>query len=395
MLDSIYIGTTGLINYSKGLGNISSNVANLNTTGFKGTQLEFLDLFYRYSYAGSNDQQSTPYSQGSGVKAGSTSLRFTQGDFRQTGNELDLAIDGNGLFAVRKDGETFYTRDGQFTFDDAGYLVSRSDGARVAAQSGGAFSDISLSGKRSNPAKPTTEVKFANSLSVGSPTFTVSNISVFDSLGVQHNMTLEFVNNTATTPGSWTFTLKEGTTTVTTGEVRYFGTGTVQPGFETTTFTFAPGNGANSQLLTLDFTDTNSFSSSSSTLSVASQNGYTAGFLSKATIDAEGYVILNYSNGQTAKDQRVALVWLDNINALQSAGGNRYTIFGDANQVIGSPGESVFGQLRPGGVELSNVELSQEFSELIIVQRGYQASSQVIAAANEMIQQLGELKGRR
>lgn len=396
MLDSIYIGATGLINYSKGLSNISDNVANLNTAGFKGTQLEFLDLFYRYSYSGSNDQQSTPYAQGSGVKAGQTSLRFTQGDFRQTGNDLDLAIDGNGLFVVRKDGQTFYTRDGEFTFDDSGYLVSRSDGARVAAQSGGSFSDINITGKRSNPAKPTTEVKFTNSLSVGGSTYTVSNISVYDSLGVLHTMSMDFTNNSSTTPGSWLYTLKEGSGTIASGEVRYFGSGTPQPGFETSSFVFTPSNGANPQTVTLDFTDTNSFSSSSSTLSVESQNGYAAGFLSKATIDTDGNVVLNYSNGQTSKDQRLALAWFDNINALKAEGGNRYTVAGDAQRIVGSPGESVFGALKTGGIELSNVDLSQEFSELIIVQRGYQAASQVISAANEMIQQLGDLgKGSR
>ena len=395
MLDTIYIGTTGLINYSKGLGNISNNVANLNTAGYKGSQLGFQDLFYRYSYSGSNDWQSTPYSQGSGVKAGTASLRFTQGDFRQTGNDLDVAVEGNGLFVVRKEGEVFYTRDGQFDFDASGYLVSRSDGARVAAQSGGSFSDISVSGKRSNPAKQTTEVKFDNSLSVGSASFTVSNISVYDSLGVLHTMSLEFTNNSSTRPGSWTFLLKEGSATVTSGEVRYLVSGEADDGFDTTTFTYLPNNGAAPQIITLDFSETDSFSSSSSNLSVTSQNGYAAGFLSKATIDEEGSIVLNYSNGQTLKDQRLALAWFDNLDALKLEGSNRYAVFGQAERVIGSPGESVFGKLKLGGIELSNVELSQEFSELIIVQRGYQASSQVIAAANEMIQQLGELKGRR
>lgn len=395
MLDSIYIGMSGLINFSRGLSNISNNVANLNTPGYKGSQLEFHDLFYRYSYSGSNDQQSTPYAQGAGVKTGATSLRFTQGEFRQTGNDLDVAINGNGFFVLRKDGDTFYTRNGQFSFDDAGFLVNGDDKARVASNSGGGFADINISGKRSNSANATTKVEFANSLSVGSTTYSVPNITVYDSLGGQHTMTLDFVNNTATTPGSWTFTLKEGTTTISTGEVRYSGTGAPQAGFESTVVAYTPTNGANPQSIMLDFSRTTQFSSSSSTMSTASQNGYAAGFLSRTSFDQDGYLVLTYSNGQIIKDQRLGIAWFDNLNALRQEGSNRFSMFGEAQRIVGSPGESTFGALRTGGIELSNVELSQEFSELIIVQRGYQASSQVISAANEMIQQLGEIKGRR
>jgi len=106
MLDSIYIGTTGLTSFSEGLSNISNNVANLNTPGFKGSQLEFLDLFYRHQYSG------TMSSQGSGVETGATVLDFSDGEFRQNGNDLNAAIDGNGFFVLRKDGEIYYTRAG-------------------------------------------------------------------------------------------------------------------------------------------------------------------------------------------------------------------------------------------------------------------------------------------
>ena len=119
MLDSIYIGMSGLTSFSKGLSNISNNVANLNTPGFKGSELGFADLFYRYQYSGSGNQDGLPYQQGDGVKTGSTSLKFTQGDFRQTGNDLDVAVDGQGFFILVKDGKTFYTRAGQFKIDDS------------------------------------------------------------------------------------------------------------------------------------------------------------------------------------------------------------------------------------------------------------------------------------
>lgn len=395
MLDSIYIGMSGLMSFTKGLDNISNNVANLNTPGFKGSNLEFADLYYRYQYSGSADQQQTPYAAGSGVRTGGTSLNFNQGEFRQTGSDLDAAISGNGFFVLRKDGETTYTRDGQFKIDDAGFLVAQSDGARVAGNAGGGLSDISISGKRSNSAKATSSVVFSDMLSTSDTTFSVSSISVFDSLGKEHALTLQLTNDSATTPGRWTFSLLEGSTTVTSGEVRYSGSGDPLAGFDTYSFTYTPGGGANPQPLILDFTGTRYLSASASSMKVASQDGFTAGFLTKTALDTDGNLVLTYSNGQVLKGQQLALAWFDNLSALQAQGGNRFTVFGETGRLLSNPGKDGLGSLQTGGIELSNVDLAQEFSELIVVQRGYQASSQVITAANEMLQQLGEIRGRR
>jgi flagellar hook protein FlgE len=395
VLDSIYIGMTGLMGFSKGLTTIGNNVANLNTVGFKGSELGFLDLYYRYSNFGSADQQSSPYAQGSGVATGSTTVRFAAGQTSQTGNALDVAIDGNGFFILNKDGKTLYTRAGQFAVDDAGYLTSKDDGARVYGISGGALSEINIAGQRSNAARATGTISLQNSLSVGDASFDVSNITVYDSLGVQHQMTLHMVNNTATTPGSWTFTLAENSATVASGEVRYDGSGAPQAGYETTSFSYDPHNGSTPSTVTLDFSNSNSFSSASSSLSVASQDGYAAGYLTKTAIDADGNVVLTYSNSQTVKSQKLALAWFDNLAALQSEGGKRFELFGKATRIVGAPGDSSLGKLKTTSVELSNVDLAKEFSDLIIIQRGYQASSQIISAANEMIQQLGDIRGKR
>lgn len=395
MLDSIYIGMSGLISFSKGLSNISNNVANLNTPGYKRSQLEFLDLYYRYSNSGSSEQQGSPYAQGGGVKTGASLLNFSDGEFRQTGNDLDIAVKGTGFFVLRKDGETLYTRAGQFQIDEEGYLVARDDGARVAGFSGGALSDISVSGKRSTPAQPTSNVTFLNTLATSSATFSVPNISVLDSLGGEHKLTLNLTNDSAATPGRWTLELLDGATSLTTGEIRYSGTGSPLAGFDKTVFSYGPGGGATPTSVTLDFSGSTYFSTSSSTLSVGTHDGYAAGYLTKTTVDVSGNVVLNYSNGQTAKSARLALTWFDNTSALQAKGNNRFAVFGDVAKVVGSPGDNGLGTIQSGGIELSNVDLAEEFSELIIVQRGYQASSQVITTANEMIQQLGDIRGRR
>jgi len=395
MLDSIYIGMSGLSSFSKGLSNISGNVANLNTPGFKGSQLEFLDLFYRYQYSGSN-QHNSSHASGSGVEAGASYVKFTQGEFRQTGNDLNVAIDGNGFFILNKEGKTFYTRSGQFAFDSSGFLTAREDGARVAGVVGGRTTEINISGRRSNPALATSAIKFDDTLSVNSTDFDVANITAFDSLGKQHTFTLELINDSANVPGRWTFELLEGATQVATGEIRYNGSGEAVAGFESTTFTYAPSGGANSTQITLDFSDSDYLSASSSTLKVRTQDGHAAGFLTKTSIDTDGFLNLSYSNGQSVRGGQLALASFSDLTALQAQGGNRFIVFGETGRsTISAPGGFATGRLLAGGIELSNVNLAQEFSELIIVQRAYQASSQVISAANEMIQQLGEIRGRR
>src|SRR5436309_2225915 len=137
MLDSIYVGLTGLLGFSRDLTIIGNNVSNLNTPGFKSSQLLFSDLFYRSQFSDSNrDGANVRLDIGNGVGTSGTRLVFSQGELRPTGNAQDAAISGNGFFVLQKDGRIFYTRAGQFTFDADGFLVSPQN-ARVQALQGG------------------------------------------------------------------------------------------------------------------------------------------------------------------------------------------------------------------------------------------------------------------
>jgi len=396
MLDSLYIGLSGLIGYSKGLNNISNNVANLNTPGFKSSQMQFNDLFYRYQTSSGDGGNSSTYSQGSGVTVGSSTMVLKQGELRATGNDQDVAIDGNGLFVLRKDDQVLYTRAGQFEFDADGYLVSRDSKARVAGLSAaGSLSDINLSGLRSNPPKVTSSIKMTDSLSTNDAAFDVSNVTVFDSLGASHTLTLHFNNNNAITPGSWLVQVKEGNNVIASGEIRFQGSGAPVTGFSSVAFTYTPTNGANPQGVTLDFSSANSLSTAGSSIKIGSQDGLAAGSLTKAVFDAQGYLVLTYSNGQTLKPSRLALAWFNDMQELEQLGGNMLVNSSGQERQLGGAGDSLFGKAKGGSIELSNVDLAQQFSELIITQRGYQASSQIITASNEMIQQLFDLRGKR
>ncbi len=405
MLESVYAGLTGLSTFSKGLNNISNNVANLNTPGFKRSQVLFEDLFYNRQNMGDAGSGNGGPAFGNGVDIGHTSVVFKQGELRQTGNDQDAAIDGNGLFILRKDGKTFYTRAGQFQFDADGYLVSNASGARVAVLGGGSqLEDFNILQSRVNPPKATALIKMDGNLSSNDSDnlHVVSSITVYDNGGQASTLKITFTNNSGVTPRSWLYQIEDQAgNAVANSEIRFQGDGSPSSGYETFSFSYTPSGGS-AQAIMLDFGLPGKFSGvtnfsagTDSTVKVQSADGYTVGSMTKVTYDDEGKIVLTYSNGQTAKLNKIALAWFTFLPGLEQEGGNLFVNDTDQEPMIGSAKTSVFGKITGGSIESSNVDLTQQFSELIVTQRGYQASSQVISAANEMIQQLLDLKGRR
>lgn len=396
MLESIYIGMTGLLGYSKGLRVIANNTSNINTPGFKGSSLQFADLFYSNSnLAGGMAGQS--YGQlGFGLNTAGTALSFKQGELRSTSNALDAAVDGTGLFVLKdSDGEISYTRAGQFEFNSGGILTSKSNGASVMAlDSANNLAEISLAGLQTNAARATTTVRFSGNLSSTGTTHAVSGVTVIDAVGGEHTLSLNLTNTNATTPGSWAVAVLDGTTTVGTGQI-IFSSGAPVPASSTVSFTYIP-TGVTAFPLTLDFgTNVTSFAAgATSTLAVSSKDGYGSGGLLSTTFDARGALTLSYSNGQTVKGAQLALGRFDSVDAVAAFGNNQFRALDPAKWRLGVAGSDTFGSVKASVVEISNVDLAQEFSDLVVMQRGYQSSSQVISTANEMLQQLFSMKGK-
>ena len=391
MLDSIFIGMSGLMGYQKGLRVIANDTANLNTPGFKSSSLQFADMFYSNgSFSGGNQNQ-----VGYGLNTYSTTLNFSAGEFRQTGNSLDLAVDGQGLFVLHNaDGQTRYTRDGEFQFNAEGILVSRTDGSKVVGLgSDGKLQDIGLSGLRTNPARATTAVTFSGNLSSTSTTQTVGGVNVTDASGGQHELSLVFTNASATADGSWTVQVMDGTTEVGSGTI-LFADGAPVAASAKLSVTYKPA-GQKNMALTFDFSgDVTSFAAGDlSTLAMSKQDGYAAGGLTSVGFDATGTLALSYSNGQTAKGPRLALGRFDSTDAVVSSGDNEFSAVDQSEWHVGPSGGS-FGTVKSGAVEISNVDLSQEFSDLVIMQRGYQASSQIVSTASDMLQELFAMKSK-
>jgi flagellar hook protein FlgE len=395
MFDIIFIGTSGLLNHAKGLRVVGNNLANVNTPGFKSSQLQFANLFERNSSAAAQSDSSGNLAQtGSGLASLGSQVNFRAGLEQGTGNPLDLAINGNGFFAVKRGDTLLYTRSGDFGFNDTGILVNAAGDHVQGLDASGQLADITLGTLGRSPAKATGAVMFAGELSstIATPPIDVSvaGVTVLDANGVNQPLTLSFHNDGA---GTYTVTVKDAANaTVSTGVIAFAG-GAPLAGKDALTFSYAPAGQAASDVK-LDFSALVNLPSSAVPIRVQSQDGYGAGVKTDQTIGSDGVLTAQYSNGQSATGARLALADFVTEAALAEAGGSAFRMVGGATVHYGYAGTDSFGKLAPGRREGSNVDLAEEFGNLILMQRGYQASSHVISTANDMIQQLFDMKGR-
>lgn len=394
MLDSLFIGTSGLQTFSSGLKVISNNVANLNTPGFKSSSSLFSSLYHANPGAGSS-QAATQF--GGGVALGQTVVNFRSGELRQTGNPLDLSINGEGFFVTRGQGtgEAVYTRAGQFEFNRDGVLVMRgTDRQVIGLTATGAEAPITLSGLRINPPKATTSVAMTGNLSSSATDVNLNNLKLVDAAGGEHTLKINFKPK-AGAAGTWEVKVTDGLIDVGTGEIR-FTSGIPAPGASVLSFVYAP-TGVAGTSVTLDFSgNVTSFDTgSTSTLAIGSTDGYAVGSLSKISFDADGVMSLGYSNGQTATGARIALARFDANAQLISQAGSDFTHESRQGVHVGQANQAGFGSVGSNQIEGSNVDLATEFSDLIVAQRGYQASSRIVSTANELLQDLFDMKGHR
>lgn len=381
MIQAFFNGLSGLLSFSKGLKTVSSNVSNMNTPGYRAT-----DNFFRN--VGGNDAGSL------GVEVSSTSLRTTQGELRQSGNGTDVAINGRGFFVLQDDdGNTFYTRAGQFRVNDEYRLVDNVSGYSVMALgSGNTLAPLDLSALRLQAPVPTANVDLAGNLVTGSASHTINNIKVFDASGKELTLTMAFTNLSPGQPNTWSVEVTDSVLgSLGSGQVRFAAGGTPQPGFNTVTVSFTSSDLP--QTITFNFgtpgtlTGATQFSGSSSTLAATVKDGSPLTGISTITVDEKGVLKLTYGNGDKEDGPQIAVASFADESTLTQ---NSKALFTASNQTpeIGAASSSVFGKIQGGYLELSNVDLAQEFGDLIIIQRGYQASSRVMTVASEMIEQL-------
>jgi len=395
MLGAIYIGLSGMNAYSKGLQTISNNVANLNTSGFKSMSATFADLFSHGGGGLTFSDDVSGDSSGNGVRIADPFVNFKQGDLRQSDSDLDLAIKGNGFFVLLNNDKTYYARTGQFVVDKDGFIVEQQSGYHLGIlDAGGSAVAVNVDSKRTSAPNATTRITFADNLSSSATTATVSNIAVFDSRGGKQVWSAIFTKS-ATVPNEWDVTVKDANgATIGTSTLKFIGS-SVDPSTAQLVVTSNPAD-ADPLSITLDFsTGVTSFSAgTTSTLRAASVDGNGVGALVSVKADENGQVKLSYSNEKTELLGAVALADFRDPQELERMGNGLYRNTGSGQMRLLASASEGIGSIVSKQIEASNVDLSQEFGDLILIQRGFQASSQVVSVSNDMIQQLFGIRGQ-
>jgi flagellar hook protein FlgE len=395
MLGTIYIGLSGMTAYSKGLDTISNNVANLNTAGFKSSQPTFFDVLFRNG-SGSIPGSGGAPTGGAGVGIDTARQSFQQGELRDTGNPLDVAIDGDGFFVLSRDGELLFTRAGQFEFDKDGVLVERSTRGKalVTTATEGATS-FDLDGFRVFAPKATTEVTLTGTLArTGSATFDLSNIDVLDAGGGKQTLKAHFVRND-TEPLKWSVEFTDSDdNSLGKGGLEFEPDGTLAEGTEPLKIQVAPQDMTPFDVVIKmgtagGFTGiTSPSNANASQLSVSKRDGVELGTLVGTSFDDRGRITLTYTNGETLTPATLLLAQFTAPDQFRSLGSGLFAAFENQRPELAVAQSGGRGRVVGSKVEMSNVDLTQQFSDLIIIQRGFQASSQMTSAANEMLQQL-------
>lgn len=431
MMTSLYTAISGMNANGTSLSVIGDNIANLNTVGFKASRVSFGDILSQTLTGVSGSSQ-----VGRGVAVNSVTPLFTQGSFETTANGLDLAVDGDGFFIVSDAGARYYTRAGQFSIDKNGNIVNP-DGlvlqgylVDAAGNITGTVGDLQIAVNQI-PANMTTAATVALNLNasatVPAAAFTLdgngdgisddpanynfsNSITVYDSQGGPHQVTQYFVK---TAPNAWTvhyvyddpalpgqlvdagtqnltFDVNGALVTDNSGAAINFTFGGSVAAPQAISFDYGTGTGEAPPGTGYD--GTTQFASPFAVTNLT-QNGYPSGSLKNVTISESGVITGIFTNGQTRALGQVALSRFIATEELTKLGRNLYAENFDSGQpIVGAPVTSGLGRVLSNSLELSNVDLAEEFVKMISSQRGFQANSRIITTTDELLQELVNLK---
>lgn len=401
-------GLSGLAAAARNLDVLGNNVANSTTVGFKASKTSFADVIAT-SLAGGGSS-----SAGLGVAVAGIDQQFTQGNVSTTNNPLDFAVNGNGFFRLSTNGTVTYTRNGQFKLDKDGFIVNTT-GARLQGYPVNAagqivnstpvdlqFSTASVSPKSTANArvvanldsrKPIITAPF-DLTNPGTYTSTTS-MSIYDSLGNQHNMTTYYRKSAANTYQVFVAVngVQVGAGPV--GTLNFRTDGTIDTATTTLPFNLSiplTSGAVTPLLVALDYTGTTQYGSAFA-VSNLTQDGYTSGQLTGFNVSSDGKMVGRYSNGQSKDLGQVVLAAFNNPQGLQPLGNNQWAETSASGQpLVGTAGSGTFGVLQSGAVEDSNVDLTAELVNMITAQRVYQANAQTIKTQDQVLQTLVNLR---
>ena len=435
LFSTLNTGASGLGVQSAALSVIGDNIANISTTGYKGSRASFADYM----------PQNTSTLAGAGTIGSGSGLNtiatlFGQGSLTSTSSATDMAVSGDGFFMVQDGNETFYTRAGEFYLDDEGNLVNASgynvqgytatDGTLSSAvgdllidtdpAAASATTTITMSAVLNSESDTATVLSTALLNGDGTESwddvitedsFTTS-ITIYDEMGESHEVTVAFERDD-TTGWSW-YALVDGAEVgetedspflIANGSATFDSDGTITAFSGTSAVTGDPSlawdNGASMGTFDFEFgmdaagtaiDGSLSMSGTDSAVSAMSQDGYPLGELSDISVATDGTITGSYTNGEEIVLGQVVLATFTSEAGLERLGSNMYrATSASGDPAVGAPGSGGRGDLYSYALESSNVELEDEFVNMITSQRGYQAAARVISTADETLQELVNL----
>ncbi|MBD0706232.1 flagellar hook protein FlgE [Pseudomonas sp. Fig-3] len=434
---SFNIGLSGLYAANKHLDVTGNNIANVATTGFKSSRAEFEDV-YSATRLGSGTK-----TVGNGVRLANVSQQFSQGDVNNTGNVLDMGIQGSGFFVLSNDGSLSYTRAGTFKTDKEGFITNSDGTARLQGYGvdangnilNGILTDLRIDTSNLPPQATSLVSSTINLNSTATPisqaapyvfdptdtaTFTKQfTTPVYDTQGNQHSMDQYMVKTGANTwdvytlidgrnlngsapvapnapvPSTMTFDSSGKLVQVSTpGPVTVPPTApTISNDLEldgwvpgTVTNGVWTANGAGSSTITVSMANTTQFNADTAR-SIPAQNGYATGQITNLTIDGSGVLLANFSNNQTKPIGQLALASFTNEQGLQPVGGSSWKeTFASGIPGYDAPETGTLGSIVSNSLEESNVNLTNELVELIKAQSNYQANAKTISTQSTIMQ---------
>ncbi|HVT13453.1 MAG TPA: flagellar hook protein FlgE [Fimbriimonadaceae bacterium] len=408
---------------------IGNNLANINTTGYKSSRVTFEDMIAQTLQGATRPGNGlggiNPSQIGLGTIIGATSVNETQGSLSATNNPTDLAIQGNGFFLVSNGSNISYTRDGAFTLDANGDLVSSSTGQRVLGWPADALGQIDSTNQIDaadginipvgllKSVQQTTQATLSGNLDAGaaSTDTLTTQVTVYDGLGNAHQISIQYSNHQVPAAGSsppagatssWDWTAWEGqpgtgtpigdSTTSGNDRLYFDADGKLLTPSSSFNVTVPASNGATALPISLNFDKITQLSTSSE-VNPTGQNGFPPGSLSSFNIGDDGLITGNFSNGLNRTLGQIALSVFPNPGGLERIGDNMWRATDNSGlPVTGAPRSGSNGSISAGFLEQSNVDVGNEFSDLIVTQRGFQANTKVVTTVDQMMQDLIDMK---
>ena len=456
MMRSLFAGVSGLKNHQTRMDVVGHNISNVNTYGYKTQRVTFQDMLSQTIAGAAKPEENrggvNPKQVGLGMTIASIDRLFTQGSLQTTGNQTDVAISGDGFFVVADGDKNYYTRAGNFGIDKDGTFVNPGNGLKVqgwmavtdvtgekVVRSSGSVEDLIIPVYGKVDARETSNVRYkcnldarsgivppgANERMRASAAIT-TNIDVYDNLGDSHRLTMSFWKNGF---NQWTASAAiSGSSYPVTLDVPAGGGQENQANPSSrVNLRFSPdgkllavsddsssdelnqGNlvinanyriegDPNMRTINLDLGQAGVLSgitqfSSASTTKAVEQDGYAMGYMESFSIDNSGLITGVYTNGTKQAVGQMATAVFTNPQGLIANGENLFEVSNNSGLAnIGPAAEAGRGKIVAGSLEMSNVDLSDQFTDMIITQRGFQANSKTITTSDQMLQELLQLK---